>query len=87
MKVLLFIKYNRKIKNRDLRYSHPIKIISSNQYGKIDLSDELFRLAISNDGHYISTEGTFHIIKTYDLTNNLGYVIFLQFFPKYTNSF
>ena len=31
-------------------------------------------MAISNDGHYVSTGGALGIIRTYDLTNSLGFV-------------
>jgi WD40 repeat protein len=72
--IVISVGQDRKITHWDLRYPQPIKIISSNPYGKIDQADELFGLAISNDGHYVSTGGALGIIRTYDLTNSLGFV-------------
>ena len=72
--IVISVGQDRKITHWDLRYPQPIKVISSNPYGKLDQADELFGLAISNDGHYVSTGGALGIIRTYDLTNSLGFV-------------
>ncbi len=72
--IVISVGQDRKITSWDLRYPQPIKVISSNPYGKIDQADELFGLTISNDGHYVSTGGVLGIIRTYDLTNSLAFV-------------
>ena len=77
--IVISVGQDRKITHWDLRYPQPIKVISSNPYGKLDQADELFGLAISNDGHYVSTGGALGIIRTYDLANSLGFVG--EYFP------
>lgn len=72
--IVISIGQDRKITHWDLRYPQPIKVISSNPYGKMDQTDELFALAISNDGRFVSTGGGLGIIRTYDLTKGLAFV-------------
>lgn len=72
--IVISVGQDRKITLWDLRYPQPAKIISSNPYGKMDQADELFGLAISNDGRYVSTGGSLGIIRTYDMTSGLGFI-------------
>lgn len=72
--IVISVGQDRKLTLWDLRFPQPAKIISSNPYGKMDQADELFGLAISNDGHYISTGGSLGIIRTYDMTAGLGFI-------------
>jgi len=64
---------DRKITQWDLRQPKPLKSISSHPGNKVDLSDELFGLAWSHDGRYISTGGTLGIIRTWD-ANSLNFM-------------
>jgi WD40 repeat protein len=65
--IIISVGQDRKITQWDLRYPQPIKVISSNPYGKMDQADELFGLAISNDGKYVTTGGSLGIIRTYEM--------------------
>lgn len=72
--VLFTVGQDRKITHWDLRNPKPLKILSSNPYGKLDQADELFGLAISNDGKYLATGGTLGIIRIYDINNGLSFL-------------
>ena len=65
--IIISVGQDRKITQWDLRYPQPIKVISSNPYGKMDQADELFGLAISNNGKYVTTGGSLGIIRTYEM--------------------
>ena len=72
--IVFSVGQDRKLTQWDLRYPQPVKIISSNPYGKMDQADELFGLAISNDGRYVSTGGSLGIVRTYDINNSLAFL-------------
>jgi len=69
--ILITIGQDRKITNWDLRQPKPIRVISSNPFNKLDEADELFGLAISNDGRLLATGGTLGIIRIYDIYSGL----------------
>ena len=72
--VVFSVGQDRKMTQWDLRYPQPIKVVSSNPYGKMDQTDELFGLAISNDGKYVSTGGSLGIIRTYDYNAGVSFI-------------
>ena len=72
--ILISVGQDRKLTQWDLRYPQPIKVISSNPYGKMDQADELFGLGISNDGKYITTGGSLGILRTYDMNSGLKFL-------------
>lgn len=72
--ILITIGQDRKITHWDLRNPKPINVISSNPYNKLDEADELFGLAISNDGKYLATGGSLGIIRIYDINNGLKFI-------------
>ena len=69
--VLITVGQDRKITHWDLRQPKPARVISSNPFNKLDLADELFGLAISNDGRYLATGGTLGIIRVWDINSGL----------------
>jgi WD40 repeat protein len=72
--ILVTCGQDRKITNWDLRSPKPVKVISSNPHNKLDQADELFGLAISNDGKYLATGGTKGIIRIYDMNSGLKFI-------------
>ena len=72
--IVISVGQDRKITHWDLRCPQPVKVISSNPYGKMDQADELFGLTISNDGKYITTGGSLGIIRTWDLANGMTFL-------------
>lgn len=72
--ILITVGQDRKITHWDLRYPKPVKVISSNPFNKPDQADELFGLAISNDGNYLATGGTLGIVRLYDINSGLNFL-------------
>ena len=72
--IVISVGQDRKITHWDLRCPQPVKVISSNPYGKMDQADELFGLTISNDGKYVTTGGSLGIIRTWDLANGMTFL-------------
>ena len=71
--IVISVGQDRKITHWDLRYPQPVKVISSNPYGKMDQADELFGLCFSQDGKYVVTGGSLGIIRQYDLSAGLSF--------------
>lgn len=67
--MLITVGQDRKITQWDFRQPKPVKIISSNPFNRSEFADELFSIAISNDGRYMATGGTSGILRCYDLPN------------------
>ncbi len=72
--MLITIGQDRKITQWDLRQPKPARVISSNPFNKLDEADELFGLALSNDGRYLATGGTLGIIRVYDINSGLKFL-------------
>jgi WD40 repeat protein len=72
--ILVTVGQDRKITHWDLRQPRPVKIISSDPYNKLDQADELFGLAISNDGKYLATGGTAGIIRIWDVNSGFRFI-------------
>ena len=71
--MLVTVGQDRKITQWDLRLPKPVKTISSNPSNRSELADELFSVAISNNGGILATGGTSGVLRLYDV-NNLGFL-------------
>lgn len=71
--LLITVGQDRKITQWDLRHTRPVRIICSDPYNKLDKADELFGIAISNDGKHLATGGTGGVIRLWDIYNGLSF--------------
>jgi WD40 repeat protein len=72
--IMITVGQDRKITHWDLRYTKPVKVLSSNPFNKLDQADELFGLAISNDGKFLATGGTQGIIRVWDINSGIKFL-------------
>jgi WD40 repeat protein len=68
--ILYTVGQDKKITQWDLRIQTPASVINTYPMNNPELSDEIFGLAVSNNGRYLAAGGVSGHIKLYDMNNN-----------------